>query len=1333
MKRMVSALLAAVMMLSALPMTALGAHADDVAIKVYRASSNGYPGYVWAFNSSLVTTTAGTSNGFAFGETVNLPLVLDASGTTYLRGADSHDGQADNTRVTASWSGCADYIKSVGLRKLYHGNGERWHLSIAVKSKDEMRRDGVTLPASFKLAGTVTLEPVDSSAGSFTMTHTFLESDNLVFQQEYGSSSLAVSSTKKVSGISQKAETRDGSQMVGLTDWQGHSAPGGVAYIPKGETVYYSLQRNNTPSQVIWDNYVEGLLPGFATLADPDIDPNDIVWESGGESVERIWLTAEPFDSTLGYPEHMPKWCLAVKIKDDAGITAAKRLEGTITLENRDSRFYTNSITLNIDTIVTPDSNPPEGLENVAGIDARVQTERSGVVGLTHWDGAAAPDGATFAKYGQTMYFAFKNGLGDAVSDEKYLAGAVVSADWDEGGASAGTPAVVKKSYNGADENYYLAVPVGSGSGLARLKGTVTVTNTTAGDGFNTPGGEISLPVCLLLADELAYPTAADDSRITQISYGTNGALVKNTLSGVVSNYDWYDGSAPATGVTYIPYGKTVYYFLRAEGRKSGSKNIVEAPEFVYGTEFDTSGLTNSEYIESVALEKHPSISGSTTVDRYFLAIRLKESGPTGLRLAGSIRMTNDTAFYGFDAANGTLSYGIDLGIGNPTTSRVSRILPTLLCEYRGVVAEQTVSGESVTGLTRLPYGYTAYYALIDEQDAPVTDDSSVRDVTVTADYGSDQAMVESAELVKMRYLKNSAATKWFVAVRFAPEPEGASDLPVSGTVTLKNESADWEDYFAAQNIQLKASLTLLSSAGAVVTPPTEGDLGRVFRFGEFGNRVVGIWPLVENDDGALERIVGVTGTTYTGTTPMIPYGSTAYYPLADCEGNLVTDEKYVRGIKLSAEWISYGQRLENIEIVKKRLELGDKKNEGVYGYCLALSFVFRDYSSRSNVVGEVTLQKKGKDGIATEDNTLTLWVDLTLTKDDVTLNPDYSERHQFADRILSDKPMRYNFVDPAYGAGGSNWALGTDEEDVIYLIGEMTSYITVDTRRQGRMQLSCSETGNPYFYDVYPEAELKFLICKGDLFYKKGVLTIELPDQTWHLYEIANGVLIEPINGVYDEVNGIWNITTKKLGSWCMSDVELDLDRQFFFEYDEFYYAVEGMSPYRPTEDITVELVGDALCEWPNRDSVTVYVQPGVTLNRALQQWAAKSLTKPLKLVSNRGWTVSLAPQLFTKNPKKDIVVAPTVETTAQSVLIKMSGNGLEPYGMQLPVTLTHGLIAALKAPRLYGCTADGKYLDFGPVEPAGNTVTFQIDRDMTYIITGMQIENAVPAAQAG
>lgn len=1522
MKRIFSVLLAAAMVLSMLPVMALAA---GTAVAIYEnprsvsvINTSLRPVYRPNFGDNRSTYPGG---GIPYGETVYYRLKDSVSGSTIVTASD--DSVVEGLTLQSAWTnGCGDLVKDYGLCKITNNanDGMQWYMYVTFKNEAQLIADGVysgagaipdkkTLSGGIRIVkdGTTELSTSDFSGAQLikpTGGSYFIASATLggtFYDMEHA--------RKKVTGLSDVAETENGG-VIGPFDWTGSAAPAGVGIIPAGGTVYYALTRSEGYNLdfVLWDNYVRGFLPGGA-FEDHEIT---VPWTQGGGLVNKVYLTKRtPYNSCFD------KWYLAVELKNDA-VSAPQALTGTVTIKNSDAVYGTDAdITLAVSQTVVPAGSGADSFR-VTGIDGRVQTEQGGAVGLFHWNGDPADTaGATFAKRGGTMYFALKDSLGSTVTLDESVAGATVtSQNFTSGADAVGTVSVVKKKYNAADEKYFLAMPV-TGSGFGRLTGSVTVTNDTADTGFNTPDNTITLNVDLLLADDATYPGQNGDNSVVN-RYPAVAEMVYNpyategSTTGYVGFFDWSGaGRGSTTSLTYIPEGETVYYPLRANGRKSGYLNAVEAQEYVYGATADLSGLTVSGYggdvndvLEArfVAMPGFSNNTNGTMVSRWHLALTVKpgavalgaksflgtvsitndmpfygfsaqsgygsgntislpvnpmsfritdglleiddgcvvgandsqvqilrsdgrmtgitnwdgsrsESGATylpwgktvyfslkdrngtvvadskyvngaafdlsglqielqdggvipadgyvsssiqahpydstlvpkyyvalsaasggglqGARLTGALRIVKDSAQFGFNTPDGSIRIAVDLPLGEPQESRVSGINQNIQSEYGGFVAAQTVSGETPDGaIASIPYGYTAYYPLINEQGGAVSDNGYVEDAFVSASWTSNGALVQSVELVKMRYRSGSSAMRWFVAVTLIPEPENAANAQLRGTVTLENADTT---KFTVPAITLNIS-SLTVTAKTRSATPTEGDTKRLFAFALLGNRYEGVWPLVENEDGGVERVVGHTGTAYTGDTPFVPWKSTVYYLLEDCDGNYITDGKYIENIKVTEDWMKNGSRVNGVGIVKKRLDLGDGVHEGLYCYFLAVTFVDREYmTSRSTVEGTLTLSKKGKYGIATEDNTLAVNICVYLTKEDATLREDYTERYQFADRVLSDEPTRYNFVDPAYGQSSSaSWtALGTDEQDVIYLTEEQDVYFTVDTRRQGRTLLYCKQVGDPFLYDVYPDAKLRFLICGGDSFHKKGVLTIGLPGADWRLYELVGGRLVEPTSGVYDEDALEWNITTKKLRSWCLSDTELDLDAQYYFVYDEFHYAVEGMSRYSPTPDISTDLLEDALSNYPDDAQLTVYVQPGVTMGAQTRRWLAENLKKPLELVSSRGWSIRFEPGAFSEKAASWLVFNPVVTSTAQSVVLTLDGNGLEPYGLQIPFTLAHPMLAAMKAPNLYGKAGDGTYVDFGPVAPEQNTVRFTLGRDMTYLITDVRYPDAVAAKE--
>jgi len=296
-----------------------------------------------------------------------------------------------------------------------------------------------------------------------------------------------------------------------------------------------------------------------------------------------------------------------------------------------------------------------------------------------------------------------------------------------------------------------------------------------------------------------------------------------------------------------------------------------------------------------------------------------------------------------------------------------------------------------------------------------------------------------------------------------------------------------------------------------------------------------------------------------------VDYGETVYFMLEDAAGNRVIHGEYLDGIKITPNWLNQGQMVNNIDFVMMRYESGREGDETDYCYFLAITFVEREYSSRQQVTGEITLSGKGKHGIAdthrefingqwvdveNKDNEILLNLDVWVGPVDSTLNSNNIKLHFFEDRKITDVDTRYRFEDPSYKDGGSHNYVGTDEEDEIYLWGTQGDcYFTVDTRGQGRIALSNNTDYDEHFGSIYgDDAELQFINGNGATFKKNGIMTISVPEDSYFIYQIKNGAVQEIPELTFDAQECAYKFRTRHLGRYMISSEELDLDKQYYF-----------------------------------------------------------------------------------------------------------------------------------------------------------------------------------------
>ncbi len=100
----------------------------------------------------------------------------------------------------------------------------------------------------------------------------------------------------------------------------------------------------------------------------------------------------------------------------------------------------------------------------------------------------------------------------------------------------------------------------------------------------------------------------------------------------------------------------------------------------------------------------------------------------------------------------------------------------------------------------------------------------------------------------------------------------------------------------------------------------------------------------------------------------------------------------------------------------------------------------------------------------------------------------------------------------------------------------------TVDVTGQGKLNLAWNTDFNKEVADLDKSANMDFVTFEGTpSFNKNGTLYI-YADKDSYLYEVVDGEL-EAVDADYDEDYEAWELKTRTLGGYVISDKELDLD----------------------------------------------------------------------------------------------------------------------------------------------------------------------------------------------
>ncbi len=1101
-------------------------------------------------------------------------------------------GQADVTGLSAS-----EYVKSVHFEYLFSASGAkspRWFLAIQTKTAEELKADRSDAEYRALIENAQSITGV-SLSGSVAVTY---QDAQYGFNGTEGTLNLNLSSPLKIDASevvlppssSDPTVSNANLKLKGISNYnfRTYSADTQAAVTPAvtkidlGSSVYLLTAAAKASDYNTYPlaeaEKVRAYVPSGNLLESGAVFSAGFV---GKEYLKGISFQYLNSSSTSGGSS--PRWFLSFTAKEEGELTAGQisalrsgvTLSGTITIPYRNTTAggidtgFVNDITVDLTGANAKLQIAPPGADSqkiVTGINSTpVMTKRNhgtqdGRVAAYNWDDKYVASGVTYIPWGKTVYLTLKDGSGTIVSDEFYVKNAVISPSWTAGGDYVKSVELVSEYYDAgvSKKKYFIAVSIKPESELGslpttevRLEGSIGLTKT----------GEAAFDVSATLALDLGEGGTGEQPAVTGIN-STPVMTKRNhgTQDGRVAAYDWNDKYV-ASGVTNIPWGKTVYLTLR-----NNSGTVVSDAAAVSGAVLTPSWIAGGDYVKSVELASEY-YDADVSKKKYYIAISIKpeeELKAAGLptaetALEGSIRLarSGDPAY--------DVSAGLAISLGKTETviddpQRVAGIRGTAMCRFNGLVASWTPNGEPLpsgqTSVTEIGWGDTVFYTVDNAAgNGTVTDGNYLSDFTVeSCDF---EAVVEKISFVRAGSRSNPKLEKYYLAITFKNDL-GAGDYPVNGSVVLKKTG---ENGFATADntITANVNLTLLSDESLYVAAPRTEENQRVAKFAEFGfgaNKKV--YALVETDEGYVERYLdainraSVTGSTYCD------YGDTVYFLLEDVAGNRVIHHEYVDDLKIKVDWLDNSQMIEKVDIVMQRFEDGREGAETDYCYFLAVTFVDRPYSYRLNATGTITLTGKSrKYGIANDDHEISTKLDIWVGPLDSTTREDYYNRHFFGDRRISDVPTRYNFEDPSYEEGGDNYDVGTDEEDVIYLWGTVGDcYFTVDTRKQGKISLYNDVEFDPYFGAIYEQdADIQFINCNDATFHKNGILTIAVPDESYYVYEIKNNILMEIPDIAFNENECAYEFRTRHLRRYMISSEKLDLDKQFYIQ-DGIYEA---------------------------------------------------------------------------------------------------------------------------------------------------------------------------------
>ena len=264
-----------------------------------------------------------------------------------------------------------------------------------------------------------------------------------------------------------------------------------------------------------------------------------------------------------------------------------------------------------------------------------------------------------------------------------------------------------------------------------------------------------------------------------------------------------------------------------------------------------------------------------------------------------------------------------------------------------------------------------------------------------------------------------------------------------------------------------------------------------------------------KDEDGLYEVAEGVAFGDLANVE--VDGGVKVAIPLYDKAGNLIKEKDDIKGYKVSFEEKGIGD-LDEKPVIDELVKLED----GGYVYAVTFTLPENEGTKKIDLAGDIIVYKNTADKKDAD-----VWNKLAFG---ISYGYDVEENFEGT------------FADPTKG-GVVKFADGAEEIDIEF---DDDALFTVDVTGQGKLNLRYNRDFNKEFAAMYDYANIDFLTFEATpSFNKTGYLYI-FADEDSFIYEVtADGA--KDAGAEWDEDYEAWRIRTRTLGSYAISDVELD------------------------------------------------------------------------------------------------------------------------------------------------------------------------------------------------
>lgn len=280
--------------------------------------------------------------------------------------------------------------------------------------------------------------------------------------------------------------------------------------------------------------------------------------------------------------------------------------------------------------------------------------------------------------------------------------------------------------------------------------------------------------------------------------------------------------------------------------------------------------------------------------------------------------------------------------------------------------------------------------------------------------------------------------------------------------------------------------------------------------------------------DGFLEKdgLVNMDpkADAFEGHSNTVQPGKVIYIPLINKAGTFVNDSDAVKSVQVKATYILGKEAVESVKVVYKKYEGFVKGTAGIdegdeNGYAYFVAITARDSATTSSKDISFDLELKKTSGkIDDETAVFTLKARIDLACSFPRMGYTY---------VISSGTQVYEDLEDS---GEQTFTFSRDSE----------STFDVDITGQDRILVRADVKFNPTVAAKYPQANLDFFTGSGT-FNRIGTLNLHA-DPGSFLYVVNNDGTLSKSNAEYDDGAETFVIKTRTLGSYVISDVELNV-----------------------------------------------------------------------------------------------------------------------------------------------------------------------------------------------